>query len=99
MAINILVSVAGASEPMLVVGDAVRTSILLWVAVRFGILPGTLIVLFGTVVGTLPLTSDFSAWYASRGLIAVALTLALAIWSFRHALGGRKVLNEHFLEV
>ena len=51
-----------------------------------------------TTVGTLPLTSDFSAWYASRGLTMVALTAALAIWSFRHALGGRKVLAESFLE-
>jgi hypothetical protein len=57
-----------------------------------------LVVFFTTVVGTLPLTSDLSAWYASRGLVAVALALALATWSFRHALGGRKVLSEGFLE-
>ena len=44
------------------------------------------------------LTSDFSAWYASRGRTAVALTLALAVWSFRNALGGRKVLSERFLD-
>jgi hypothetical protein len=28
----------------------------------------------------------------------VGLTLALAIWSFRHALGGRKVLKDDFLD-
>jgi len=26
------------------------------------------------------------------------MTLALAVWSFRHALGGRKVLSESFLD-
>jgi hypothetical protein len=44
-----------------------------------------------------PLTSDFSAWYADVGLIVVALVLALAGWSFRHALGGRKVLQDDLL--
>ena len=76
----------------------VSLSLLLWVTLRFGILPGTLIALVSTLVGTLPLTSDFSAWYASRGLTAVALTLVLAVWSFRNALGGRKVLSERFLD-
>ena len=66
---------------------------------RFGILPGTLIVLISVaMVGTSPLTSDLSAWYASRGLIVVGLTLALAIWSFGHALGGRKVFKDGFLD-
>ena len=86
---------AGASG---VFADAVSVSLVLLVTLRFGILPGTLIVIFRTLVGTLPLTSDFSAWYASRGLTAVALTLVLAVWSFRHALGGRKVLSERFLD-
>jgi serine/threonine-protein kinase len=80
------------------VGLIVVNSLGLWVTLRFGILPGTLAVVFAVLVGTLPLTSDLSAWYASRGLIAVGLTLALAVWSFRHALGGRKVLSERFLD-
>jgi len=44
-----------------------------------------------------PLTSDFSAWYAHIGLIVVALVLALAVWSFRNALGGRKVFRDDLL--
>ena len=72
--------------------------LLLWVTLHFGILPGTLVVIFGTGVSSLPLTSDFSAWYASRGLFVVALALVLAIWSFRNALAGRKVLSDRFLD-
>ena len=50
------------------------------------------------VASAAPLTSDLSASYASNGLIVVTLALALAVWSFRHALGGRKVLQGDFLE-
>jgi len=98
VALGIAVSVAGSGTPVEAINTAVKSSLLLWVMLRFGILPGTLIVLISVLVGTLPLTSDFSAWYASRGLIMVGLTLALAIWSFRHALGGRKVLKDDFLD-
>jgi serine/threonine protein kinase len=70
-----------------------------WVMFRFGILPFTVVILVEVILflGP-PLTSDLSAWYASKGLIVVALTLALAAWSFRNALGGRKVLQGDFLE-
>jgi hypothetical protein len=88
---------AGAAAPASLVSGAVVTSMQLWVMLRFGILPGTLLVMFSTA-GQMPLTSDFSAWYASRGLLVVALALALAIWGFRHALAGRRVLSERFLE-
>jgi serine/threonine protein kinase len=69
-----------------------------WVMIRFGILPITVVLLMQIVLLQAPLTSDLSAWYAGKGLIVVALILALAVWSFRHALGGRKVLQEDFLE-
>ncbi len=65
---------------------------------RFGILPGVLMYFFYVWVGVSPMTSDLSAWYASRGLFILGLTLALAVWSFRHALGGRKVLKGEFLD-
>ena len=66
--------------------------------IRFGILPHTVMILLNIVGSQAPLTSDLSAWYASKGLIVVALFLTLALWSFRHALGGRKVLPGDFLE-
>jgi hypothetical protein len=74
------------------------TSTGLWVMIRFGILPHTIMILVNFVANQAPLTSDLSAWYASKGLIVVALILALAVWSFRNALGGRKILQGDFLE-
>jgi hypothetical protein len=68
----------------------------LWVGIRYGLLPITLVFWLQLVGSQAPLTSDLSAWYASKGLIVVALILALAVWSFRNALGGRKVLQDDF---
>jgi len=69
----------------------------LWVMIRFGVLPCVLMLLVASTTSNWPLTSDFSAWYADKGLIVVALVLALAVWSFRNALGGRKVLRDDLL--
>ncbi len=90
-------SVVGASTVTTAVG-ALVISCLLWVMLRFGILPGTLFVVISALLSWSPLTSDLSAWYASRGLFIVASTLALALWSFRKALGGRRVLKEGLLD-
>jgi len=76
---------------------AAEYSLFVWVMIRFGILPLALVTLSIILVGV-PLTSDLSAWYADKGLIVVALILGLAVWSFRNALGGRKVLKGDFLE-
>ena len=65
---------------------------------RFGLLAIVVTIVMTGLSGGLPLTSDFSAWYAKYGLIFCALTIALAVWSFRRALGGRKVLKVDFLE-
>ena len=86
-----------ASGPVAGVAAAVQLSLLLWLMLRFGILPGALFLLISGLMHT-PLTSDVSAWYASRGLTIVALTLALAVWSFRKALGGRQVLKVGLLD-
>jgi serine/threonine protein kinase len=79
-----------------VVMGTILASLLLWVMIRFGVLPCVL--MFATSLSVnWPLTSDFSAWYADKGLIVVALVLALAVWSFRNALGGRKVMQGDLL--
>jgi serine/threonine-protein kinase len=95
--LGVVLSVTG-SGPVAGVVAAVHLSLLLWLILRFGILPGTLFLLISGLMHASPLTSDVSAWYASRGLIIVALTLVLAVWSFRKALGGRKVLREGLLD-
>jgi hypothetical protein len=98
VALSVVGASVGRASTVTTAVAALFMSSLLWVMLRFGILPGTLLLAVSALVSWSPLTSDFSAWYASRGLFIVALTLALAIWSFRHALGGRKVLAEGILD-
>jgi hypothetical protein len=89
---------ASSRSPVAAIVFSLDFAVIFCVTLRFGIVAGTLVLVISTLVGNLPLTWDLSAWYASRGLIAMALTAALAIWSFRHALAGRRVLNESFLD-
>jgi serine/threonine-protein kinase len=88
----------GGGGPMDAAIQFIYACSVLWVMLRFGLLPATMIILVSTIAGSLALTSDFSASYASTGLMAHALVLALAVWSFRNALGGRKVLKEDLLD-
>ena len=74
----------------------ILSSLFLWIMLRFGVLPCVLFWATSLSVNW-PLTSDFSAWYADKGLIVVGLVLALAAWSFRNALGGRKILQGDLL--
>lgn len=98
VALGAFLTAAGSAVPAESAGLAVLyVSLLLWVMIRFGVLPGVLMQTISAETFNWPLTSDFSAWYADKGLIVVALVLSLAVWSFRNALGGRKVLQGDLL--
>jgi hypothetical protein len=71
---------------------------MLAVSIRFGMLAITVALITNSSFARYPVTSDFSAWYAPLGLMEVALLLAVAGWSFRNALGGRKVWKGEFLD-
>ncbi|MFN0120590.1 MAG: serine/threonine-protein kinase, partial [Blastocatellia bacterium] len=45
-----------------------------------------------------PFTTNFSAWYAGTGILALLAVLALAIWAFYTSLGGQKVFAGKLLE-
>ena len=70
-------------------GILVFAVLLTYVTVRFGVL--ALLVAFGVFQLLIqnPQTLDISRWYAGRGFLVVGLILALALFAFRAALGGR----------
>jgi serine/threonine-protein kinase len=69
-----------------------------WVLRRFGLLPFVALFVAQNTVRQLPMTLDFSAWYAHATITALVIVVGLAAGSFYVALGGRKVLREDFLD-
>jgi len=75
------------------------TGITLMNLVRFGVL--TVVVSLALSVSILTQSAfgvDLSAWYAPTMYLAAGIVAALAVWSFRTALGGRKVWTGALLE-
>jgi serine/threonine-protein kinase len=68
------------------------------ILVYYGVLPMVLMIFVSSVVPQSPLTTDLSAWYAGSMLTTLAIVLAIALWGFRAALGGRTVWKSDFLD-
>jgi serine/threonine-protein kinase len=77
---------------------ALLITIIILILARFGLLPMVIAAFVARVLGQAPMTTDFSAWYASSMWTAIALVSVLALWSFRVALGGRKVLPGELMD-
>jgi serine/threonine-protein kinase len=84
-----------ASGPFL---QFLQLSIAVAVASRFGLL-ALAAMFFAGSIGSLPLTPDFTAWYAPSGWLGASFFLAAAVWSFSAALGGRRVWKGDLLDV
>ena len=69
-----------------------------WVLLRFGVLSLTTGLFMFVLLVNFPMTSDLSAWYSRASLVVLAALLALSVWSFRAALGGRRVWKDDFLD-
>jgi serine/threonine-protein kinase len=78
--------------------DLVVISLLLWVVAQFGVLAATIALFVEAFLASLPLTSDFSAWYAGSTWFALVILVGMALWSFRITLAGRPLFGEDFLE-
>jgi serine/threonine-protein kinase len=65
----------------------------IFILMRFGLLPLFIFFLTGTVLREGTLTSNLSAWYAGPVYYAVFFTLALAIYGFQVSLAGRPVFS------
>jgi hypothetical protein len=50
-------------------------------------------VLTVNILANVPVTLDFSRWYAPAAISFPVVLLALGIWGFHTALGGQKIFN------
>ena len=65
---------------------------------RYGLLAIAAAVFTGTTIQAAPLTTDLSDWYSSAMLTVLAVFVAITLWCFRAALGGRKLLKADLLD-
>ncbi len=63
-------------------------AVLVLIVLRFGLVPLAVGAFTVDMFTNVPLTADFSAWYASTALLALLSVVVLAGWGFYHSLGG-----------
>jgi hypothetical protein len=50
------------------------------------------------LIGNLPGTVNFSAWYASGSIFALVVVAALAVWGFHTTLAGRPIFSRELFD-
>jgi predicted Ser/Thr protein kinase len=65
--------------------------ILVLIVFRFGLVPLACAAFTVDMLGSVPFTADFSAWYMGATALALLSVVALAGWGFYHSLGGEPV--------
>jgi serine/threonine protein kinase len=60
---------------------------------RFGLVALAISILVSSLFSRVPITTDFSAWYAGSTLFTLLAVLALALYGFHTSLGGQKVFR------
>jgi serine/threonine protein kinase len=61
------------------------------IVLRFGLVPLAVATFTVDMLANVPLTADFSEWYAPTAVLALLAVVALAAWGFYHSLGGEPV--------
>jgi hypothetical protein len=64
-----------------------------WVLYRYGLLALIVAIYFVHLVIFFPITSDFSAWYATDFVVALLIALALAAFGFYTSLAGEPLFR------
>jgi serine/threonine protein kinase len=61
---------------------------------KFGLVPLAVAIFTANMLGNVPFSGDFSAWYMSTSIFALLSVVALAAWGFYHSLGGEPLWRE-----
>ncbi|HKV91760.1 MAG TPA: serine/threonine-protein kinase [Candidatus Angelobacter sp.] len=85
----------GSTQPTL---DAVTAVLIYGIAafslVRFGLITLFVAVFVVNLMFNVPITLDFSHWYATAAISVPVAMLAIAAWAFYAALGGQKLIKD-----
>jgi serine/threonine-protein kinase len=64
-------------------------SLWMFILLRFGVLSLVIVAFVSSVLDTSPITTDSSAWYAPSGAVAIVITVAVTLYGFFLAVGGK----------
>ncbi|HET9364521.1 MAG TPA: hypothetical protein VFP71_05945, partial [Candidatus Angelobacter sp.] len=85
----------GSSHPVL---DGVTAMLVYGIAafslVRFGLITLAVAVFVANLMLNVPITLDFSRWYATAAISVPVGVLAIGVWAFYTALGGQKLIKD-----
>lgn len=66
----------------------------MWIITRLGVLSFCIHMIAIRLLTFTPITTDFSVWYASSGVIAALIMAAFALFGFYYSQGGRSLLGD-----
>jgi serine/threonine-protein kinase len=95
---SLSVTSAGGNPVLALLGGGIAGALYVLALMRFGLI--TLITLYwvNDLLGSLPLTTELSAWYAGSTIFGMAAVLALTAFAFYTSLGGQIVFQGKLLE-
>lgn len=63
------------------------------IVIRFGLVPLAIAIFTVDMLANVPFSADFSSWYMTTSILALASVVAIAGWGFYHSLGGQPLWN------
>src|SRR5579883_16112 len=92
-----LAGILALNEPSQLIGwpvNIVFFGVMVLVLMRFGLLSLVVGMFLSIFIGSFPLGTNFSVWYAGQIVFTIAVVLALALFGFRTALAGQALFVE-----
>ena len=69
-----------------------------FVVLRFGFIALAVGTFTADLLGSIPITTDFSSWYIGSSVFVLFLVTAMAVWGCYSALAGQKLLKENLFD-
>lgn len=72
--------------------------LIVWVLFRYGLLALIAALFFNHIIVFFPITSEFTAWYATDFVLALVIAMALVLWGFYTSLAGQPLFRNAFAD-
>lgn len=91
--LNVVISLSGENFSVEIPFAILQAAILVYVVLSFGLVAVAVAGFVSSLLQALPITLDFSQWYAGHSLFGLLLFAGIALYGFRVAVGKRPVFG------